>query len=279
VVEVAAQAVEDGGVDQRQCAAGAAGGEGPGPVGIAVTLQALTHDCDRLVDEHHGRLGGRSDDERFDDADARVGSGVGWPCCDVQGRQHGAVEDLVRGVGGVPDRAGRHAEHHDAARAAAVARRAAGDPRPRPAKRRRVLHGHEPKPALGKPCALLVSVKRDIFRRGVGDVGDTPGERGALGVVGIGRRGHGVRACWRSRQRSSPRHRGAALLPSLPPSHSGKRKIQSRRGDSNPRPHHYESTHRVSHVPTGAHGSARIACIAEETGRTHAGSRTPWLPG
>ena len=56
----------------------------------------------------------------------------------VQRGDDGAFEDLLGGVSGVPDRAGRHAEHDDGARAAAVARRSQGDPRSRPAERRRV---------------------------------------------------------------------------------------------------------------------------------------------
>jgi hypothetical protein len=56
------------------------------------------------------------------------------------------------------------------------------------------------------------------------------------------------------------------------------RMTSSRRGDSNPRPHHYESTHRTSRAPTSAHASARIACKGPETDPTHPGARTPSLP-
>lgn len=156
--EIAAEAVQDGGIDQCQCAA-PSGGEGPGPVEIPVALQAPSRDGDGLLDEHHGRLRGGSEDECFDAADARLGCGVRRPCRNVQWRHNEAVEDVVGGVGGIPDRAGRDAEHHGGT---GRCRRASGDPRSGPTERCRVVYGHEAEPALAEPRALLVWVQRDV---------------------------------------------------------------------------------------------------------------------
>src|SRR3954468_2461753 len=135
VVDAVAERVEDGGIAERQRAARPARGKGPGSGGVAVAFHAPTRQGDSFGGEDHRLLGGWGDDECLDDPDARFGCGAGRPCGEVQWRENVPIEDLLGGVGGVPDRAGRHAEHDDGARAAAIARGAEGDPWPRPAER------------------------------------------------------------------------------------------------------------------------------------------------
>ena len=209
VVEVAVELVEDGGVDERQRAARPAGGERPGSGGVAVALAGPrpgSASASSTSDDR--RLGGRREDQRLDEADARVGRRARRPRREVQRARRWILRGSRRWC--PPGPRSRPTARRTSRRRAGRCRRAPGAGRStaRPAEGRRVGHRHEPEAALGKPRALLVAVERDVARRRAGDVRDAGGKRGSLGVVRAGGRRHVARPVRGRRDLRIPR--GAA---------------------------------------------------------------------
>lgn len=182
MVDVAAEGVEDGGVDERQRAAWPAGGEGAGCGGVAVALQAPSADGERRVDKYHRRLSGRGDDQRLDEADARFGGSAWRPRREVQRRDDGSsriasavsagsqiapddTPNITTARGPLPSRAGPRAIHGPVQ--LNVAASATGtSPSPRSASHARCSSRSNGTSPAGAPatCAMkAASVERSVW--------------------------------------------------------------------------------------------------------------------